>query len=77
VLKPFRNIKRLLEKEYNILFDPNQGKGSHGVFYGKNVQTGQNATYPIPHHQQREMRSDYMNGLIRCFGLAKDVFKDC
>jgi hypothetical protein len=77
VIKSFRKITQLLRKEHNILFDATQGKGSHGVLYGKNKQTGQMVTYPIPKHQQREIRGDYIKGIIRCFALNNDIFDGC
>lgn len=58
----FRDLKKLLAKQ-GIQWDESGGKGSHGIFRGEKTKSKVRATYPIPKHQQREIRPAYLNPL--------------
>ncbi len=76
-LVKFRKLKRILNKNYNILWDQDKGKGSHGSFVGLSRKSRTRETYPIPHKHQQDVPNVYVNALRRAFELTeKDGVKD-
>ena len=67
----FRELKKKL-KLAGIEWYPSRGKGSHGTFRGEDVD-GKMRSYPIPYSQQREVDRNYLKGVLRRFGVGKDV----
>jgi hypothetical protein len=70
----FSSLKRRL-KHHQIFWNQQRGKGSHGVFEGKDRDGNQQA-YTMPSSQQKEVMRVYLRGVCTRFGLEPDeLFK--
>ena len=71
----FRDIVKEF-KAHDIEWFPAKGKGSHGSFKGHD-KTGNLQSYPVPRHQQKEMRRRWVKAACERFGLdAHELFSD-
>jgi hypothetical protein len=66
----FSRLKRRL-KRYQIYWDQDKGKGSHGSFIGPD-KDGNSQSYTIPLKQQNETEKVYLKGVCNRFGLDPD-----
>ena len=76
----FRDVRDTLA-ELGIEWEQGKGKGSHGAFVGLSLGSKTRRVFPIPHQHQREVGTDYLAGLRRCFeltpknGVPKNTFR--
>jgi len=71
---PFKRLKRKLAK-YNISWDQQRGKGSHGCFVGLDSK-GKRQSYPIPYKQQKNINRNYLKALFNRFALTPEQIRD-
>ena len=67
----FRKLRKKLA-EWNIMWDPSIGRGSHGAFVGLTRHTRIRHVYLLPRNQQEETAAKYIKVLRRQFELLPE-----